>query len=92
MGKNPESRAGNYGWVGLAAGVIAWDVLAPETLSSAADRYLKHPIGKYIALGATAIVAAHVVNAFEAYDIPDPIMVANDLLTDLREKLGHDGN
>lgn len=89
--KNPESHAGDLGWALLAGGIIAWDVFAPETLSSAADRYLEHPVGKYIALGATAIVAAHVVNLFDNYDIPDPIQKANEMLDRVRgdtEELG----
>ena len=79
-----KEHSGDIGWGLLVGGIIAWDVLAPETLSSAADRYLEHPVGKYIALGATAIVAAHVVNLFDNYDIPDPIQKANDYLGRVR--------
>lgn len=79
-----REHAGDIGWGILVAGVVAWDVLAPETLSSAADRYLKHPVGKYIALGATAIVAAHVINLFDNYDIPDPLLKANEFLHAIR--------
>jgi hypothetical protein len=88
-----ESKAGTYGWALLGIGVLAWDILAPETLSSAADRALEHPVGKYVALGATALVGAHVVNLFDNYDIPDPILLANDVAqnvsNNLRERLGH---
>ncbi|UOF77999.1 hypothetical protein [Caudoviricetes sp.] len=57
-----ESHAGTYGWVALAAGVAAFDYFAPETLSHAVDRALERPMGRYAAIGAVAITAAHLLN------------------------------
>lgn len=70
---HPPSRAANVGFALLAAGVVAWEVLAPETLSSGFDRYLDHPIGKYVAIGGVALLGAHLLNLPEAFGIPDPI-------------------
>ncbi len=53
---------GTYGWAALAAGVAAFDILSPETLSHAVDRALERPVGRYFALGAIAVTAAHLVN------------------------------
>jgi len=61
--KSPESRAGTIGWIGLGAGVLAFDVLAPETLTSAYGRYLERPVSRIIAVGALAVTAAHLVGA-----------------------------
>lgn len=70
MSKNPESHAGDLGWALLAGGIVAWDIFAPETLSSAADRYLEHDKLKYVAWAAGGIVTAHLFNIIpEEYDI-----------------------
>lgn len=62
-------HAGTYGWIALAAGVAAFDYLSPETLSSAVDRALERPRGRYAAIGAVAITAAHLLNIIpEQYD------------------------
>lgn len=67
--RKPDSHAGNWGWVGLTAGVVAWDILAPETLSNAVDRYMDDPFGRVAVLGTVAIVGAHLLNLFpEQYD------------------------
>jgi len=60
--KSPESRCGTVGWIGLTAGIIAWDILAPETLSHAYDRYLDDPVKKVVAIGAVAITGLHLLN------------------------------
>lgn len=78
--KNPDSHAGTIGWGLLAGGIVAFDVLSPETLSSAFDRALEHPVGKYIAIGAVAIVGAHLLNVFEHFDVPDPIKETSDFI------------
>ena len=70
MSKNPESHAGDLGWALLAGGIVAWDIFAPETLSSAMDRYLEHDKLKYVAWAAGGIVTAHLFNIIpEEYDI-----------------------
>lgn len=72
--KRPESRAGNWGWAGLVAGVIAWDVLAPETLSNAVDRYMEKPLGRLACLGVVALTGAHLLNIMpEEYDVVNKI-------------------
>jgi len=64
-----REHAGTLGWVGLAAGVVAFDVLAPETLSHAVDRALERPYGRYAAIGAIAVTAAHLLNVIpKGYD------------------------
>ena len=64
-----ESHIGTVGWCFIGGFVLAWDVLAPETLSHAVDRALEHPIGRYAAIGAVAITGAHLLNIIpEQYD------------------------
>lgn len=64
-----ESRAGTYGWIALAAGVAAFDRFSNETLSHAMDRALERPYGRYAAIGAVAVTAAHLLNVIpEQYD------------------------
>jgi hypothetical protein len=57
-----KNHAGTIGWGLLAAYVIAWDVLAPETLSHAVDRALDHKAMKYVAWGVGGIVSGHLFN------------------------------
>jgi DNA polymerase III psi subunit len=64
-----REKVGTVGWGLLTAGVIAWDLLAPETLSGAVDRALEHNRMKYVAIGAVAITAAHLLNGFERLGI-----------------------
>lgn len=86
--KRPESHAGTYGWIALGAYVLAWDIVAPETLSGAVDRALDHPVGRIAAIGGVAIVGAHLLNVIpEQYD---PLVQGFRFLDDVRQKLGHD--
>lgn len=57
-----ESHIGTAGWVALAAGVAAFDYYMPETLSHAVDRALERPRARYMAIGAVAVTAAHLLN------------------------------
>lgn len=59
MRKNPESKAGTWGWVGLGAYVAAWDYWAPETLTNAFLRGREHRVGKFVVAAAAGYVAAH---------------------------------
>lgn len=60
-----ENHAGTYGWAGLAAYIIAYDVLAPETLTHAAERGLDHSKAMRVAVWAGAgIVAGHVLRVY----------------------------
>lgn len=78
-----ENRHGTYGWAILAGFVIAWDVLAPETLSGAVDRALEHPVGKYAAIGGVAVTGAHLLNVLP--ERIDPFVRAFDLLDKVRD-------
>lgn len=55
-----RSRAANWGWVGLIAGICVFDYFAPETLSEGVDRALeKHRLATTTAIGVTAL---HLLN------------------------------
>lgn len=71
--KRPETAT--IGWGLLLTGVALWDTCASQTLSSGYDRYLEHPIKKLAAIGAVAVVGAHLLNVFEHFDAvgADPI-------------------
>lgn len=62
-------RQGDLGWLGLAAGVVAYELAADdgELLSEAVDRYLTHrPV---LTTTIIAVTAAHLANAIpERYD------------------------
>jgi hypothetical protein len=62
MKEHFEKHAAEYAWIGLAAYVVAADILLPETLSSAVDRALDHPTMKYVAYGIGGVVAGHLFN------------------------------
>lgn len=65
-----ENNAGLYGWIGLAAYVIAADIVLPQTLSSYADKMLDHQYMRYVAWGVGGVVAGHVFNLIpQKYDI-----------------------
>jgi len=56
-------RAGDWGWIGLAAGVVAYEIAASsrrhdwELLSEACDRYrIRHPLATNLTI---AYLAAH---------------------------------
>lgn len=57
-------RPATCAWIGLGVGVAVYEMLCPpgETLSEGVDRALECPRGKYLALGAIAITAAHLAN------------------------------
>lgn len=57
-------RPSEKAWVGLAAGILTYDVLCPdgETLSEGVDRALAHPIGRIATVGAIAVTGAHLLN------------------------------
>lgn len=67
----------NVAWGVLAAGVTAYEILAPEgeLLSEAVDRALDRPYARYMAIGAVAVTACHLLNIFEHFGIEhlDPI-------------------
>lgn len=59
MGK---SKVGSIGWLGIAAGVLAFDVLAEESLSSAFSRGTENPRTRPFVLGALGITALHLLD------------------------------
>lgn len=63
-------RPSNAAWLILAAGITAYEYLAPddELLSNAYDRGLEGRY-KYLIIGGTAITAAHLLNTFERFGI-----------------------
>ena len=52
---------GEHGWVGLALYVLLWDRYAPETLSRAFWRALRHPRKRWVVLAAWAWVTSHLI-------------------------------
>jgi hypothetical protein len=55
----PFHKSGHIGWLAIAAGVIAWDAMGPETLTDAFRHVREHPAGS-IAVGvAWGILTAH---------------------------------
>lgn len=59
-----EKLTAKRGWAALAAGVLAYEVAAPqgELLSEGVDKALEHDRYRYLALGAIGITAAHLAN------------------------------
>jgi hypothetical protein len=65
-----ESRIGRLGWLGLAAGIVIFDLKSPDSLSASAHRGLEHPIGKYLIPAAIGATALHLLNLVpREYDI-----------------------
>lgn len=76
-------RTSEKAWIGLAAGIFAYDVLCPEgeTLSEGVDRALEHPKGRIAAIGAIAITSAHLLNI-----LPEKIDPLHNLLRVIHRK------
>lgn len=88
MGNGVEINKADLAWTFLVGGVIAYDVLGEQTMSERFDEYLEHPIGKYVAIGATALIGAHLLNIFDHFDTPDPITLAGDVVSKIRRSDG----
>jgi hypothetical protein len=58
-----RERAGTIGWACIGAFVLAWDILAPESLTHAFSRGVENPHTRPFVLGALAVTAAHLVDA-----------------------------
>ena len=68
-------RQGDLGWLGLAAGVVAYELAADdgELLSEAVDRYLTHrPV---LTTTVIAVTAAHLANLIRPAEL-DPFTLA----------------
>lgn len=83
MPRKPESKAGTWGWIGLAAYVVAWDLAAPESLTHAFERGRTHEIGKVAVLGATAVTVAHLIGNIIPREY-DPFYLALELHNERR--------
>jgi hypothetical protein len=59
-----KPRPSTLAWGGIAAGVAAYDVLAPkgETLSERCDSALERPLGRSFVYAAVGITALHLCN------------------------------
>ena len=57
-----RENPGFWGWTAVAGLVIAFDVLAPQTMSSYADRLLENPKTRIIPWAVGGLVAGHVLN------------------------------
>ena len=57
--KQPWHKSGGVGWLAITAVVVAWDLLAPETLSTAFRRGAATPAGRAAVIGSWAILTAH---------------------------------
>lgn len=59
---SPETY-GKAGWAGLAAGVVLFDIMSPESLTAAFERARDHDnaLIRTAAIGGVAITAAHLM-------------------------------
>lgn len=88
MKAEQESHIGTVGWGLIAGFVLAWDLAAPETLSSAVDRALETDTGRLLAVGAVAVTGAHLLNMLP--ERHDPFVLAFRALESARDMLGHE--
>jgi hypothetical protein len=56
-----ETTNGTYGWLALGAFVLAWDLLAEETLTHAAKRGLENQHTRPIVAAGIGITALHLL-------------------------------
>jgi hypothetical protein len=54
-----QRMVGHLGWAALAGSVLAWDVVAPESLSHAFARGLENRYTRPLVIGAWAVTTAH---------------------------------
>jgi hypothetical protein len=66
-------RESTLAWFGLGVGILAYDWLAPEheTMSEGYWDALERPVGRYFAIGALALTAAHLLKVYQRLDIPN---------------------
>jgi hypothetical protein len=57
--RKPFLKSGHAGWVIIAVGVLAWDFLAPETLTDAFRQARKHPVGAAAVAVTWGVLTAH---------------------------------
>lgn len=75
----PESRVGMLGWLFLSIYVFFWDCLAPETLSNAFFRGVKHPFTRWPTMLLWGFTTLHLFHLIKPKY--DPYMRFGALLT-----------
>lgn len=58
-----REHSGTVGWAAIAAGVLAWDILADETLTSAFKRGASNERTRPYVVGALGVTALHLMGA-----------------------------
>jgi len=56
------THRGSWGWLGLAASVVVFDVFSEESLSHAFTRGMENKYSRPIVLGVLAVTAAHLLD------------------------------
>jgi hypothetical protein len=69
MRRTNETTNGTYGWLALGAFVLAWDLLASETLTHAAKRGLENHHTRPLVIGGIGVTALHLLQVIpERFD------------------------
>jgi hypothetical protein len=68
--KQPGSHAGTAGWLGVATGVLAWDLFAPETLTDAFGRARSTPEGRFITTAVWLLLTGHLFGILPSWADP----------------------
>ena len=71
--KHNSTKIGTWGWVGLAAYVVAWDLVASETLTHAAHRAVETPLGRAAVTATVGYMGLHLLH--HIHDSVDPLVV-----------------
>ena len=80
------SKAGTLGWAACGLGILAFDTLAPETMSSAFRRGLENHRTAIPVIGAWAITSAHLFGALP--ERIDPFIQTFNVLERVRDYVG----
>lgn len=78
-------RNGAIGWAALAAGVLAWDLMAEETLTGAFRRARQHPAGLAAVAVTWGILTAHLFGALPRRMDPFVVIAIRKRVTLLEE-------
>lgn len=85
---NPDARGGGWGWAGVAVGVLAFDVLAPETMSNYARRCIEsdNPVVRALPPLIGGVLLSHCLDITP--ERVDPIDGLSRSLDKMCEKIG----